>query len=294
MEEKYADVAGVRTRYLEAGQGEPLLLIHGGEYGRIANANAWDMAIGGFVREGFHVYAPDKIGNGFSDHPADESDLLIGTTVDHMLGFMKALGIERAHVAGHSRGGYTATRLAVDHPERVATLIVASSGTVMARFNPIYERWNEEVARIDDPREKVRHAIAANSFDPAHITDAYVDIHARIAARPETQATRRLMVAGARKRFIADVQEQQKILQRRIQDGALEAPTLVTWGLNDPSAVFDPVGVSAIQFFLAHAPRAEAHVFSRSGHYAFREQAAAFVDVIAGYIARSGGKDVPR
>lgn len=287
MEEKYIDVAGIRTRYLESGKGDPLLLIHGGEYGRIANANAWDMVIDGFAGRGFHVYAPDKIGNGFSDHPAHESDLLIGATVDHMVGFMKAVGIERAHIAGHSRGGFTATSLALAHPARVATLLVVSSGTVMARFNPIYQRWNEEAAKINDPRERVRYQITANSFSPDHITEDYVDLHSRIAARPETQKTRQLMVAGARQRFIEDVREQQKSIHRMIVEGGIKAPTLVTWGLNDPSAVFDPVGLSAINLFLTHAPKAEAHVFSRAGHYTFREQAPAFIDVVTGYIERT-------
>ena len=63
MKIKYVDVNGIRTRYLEAGTGEPLLLVHGGGFGRCYNASAndWDLNIDGFAKS-FHVFAIDKIG----------------------------------------------------------------------------------------------------------------------------------------------------------------------------------------------------------------------------------------
>jgi 2-hydroxy-6-oxonona-2,4-dienedioate hydrolase len=287
MEEKYVDVAGVRTRYLEAGSGDPFVLVHGGEFGRMANANAWDMVIDRLAAKGYHVYALDKIGNGFSDHPDAGADLVIGLTVDHLKGFFDTLGIKSAHIAGHSRGGYTVTKLALDFPERVKTLVIVSSGTVMARFNPIYEKWNQEAAKINDPHAKMRHQIASNSFDPAHITDAYLDLNVRIAALPKTQETRARMVGGARKTFLADVSEKQTDIRQRIEQGGIKAPTLVTWGQNDPSASFDSVGIAALGLFLTHGPKGEAHVFSRCGHYVFREQAEPWVEVVTSYIART-------
>lgn len=287
MKEQFVNVGGIRTRYLEAGSGEPLLLVHGGEYGRIANANAWDLVIDGFASRGFRVIAPDKIGNGFSDHPKPDEELLIDRTVPHLLGFIDKLGLASVRVAGHSRGGYTITRLALDHPDRVKTLIIVSSGTVMARINPIYDRWNEEAAKINDPRERLRFQIAANSFSNDHISEEYLDVHLRVVARPETQSTRQRMIDGGRRRFIADIKERQKEILERIIQGGLTMPTLVTWGLNDPSATFDPVGIEALKLFLPNAPKSEAHVFSRAGHYVFREQAASFIDVVAGYIART-------
>ena len=287
MEEKYIGVGGIRTRYLEAGSGEPFVLVHGGEYGRIANANAWDLVIDGLAARGFHVFALDKIGNGFSDHPGPDEDLLIGRTVDHLRGFIDALGLKSTHIAGHSRGGYTVTRLALENPGQIKTLVVVSSGTVMARINPIYDRWNEEAAKINDPRERLRYQIASNSFSTDHISEEYLKIHLRIVARPETQETRQRMVTGGRKRFIADVKERQKDILDRIIQGGLTMPTLITWGLNDPSATFDPVGIEALKLFLPNASKAEGHIFSRSGHYVFREQANSFIDVVAGYIART-------
>jgi 2-hydroxy-6-oxonona-2,4-dienedioate hydrolase len=287
VKENYVDVAGVRTRYLEAGSGEPFVLVHGGEFGRISNANAWDMVVDRLAEKGFHVYALDKIGNGFTDHPERQEDLVIGATVDHVWNFVQALKIGPAHIAGHSRGGYTVTQIALEHPDWVKTLVIVSSGTVMARFNPIYEQWNQEAAKINDPRERLRYQNTANSCDPSHITEAFLDLQLRITDLPATQETKRRMVGGARKVFLADVAKRQAELVKGIQAGGIKAPTIVTWGLNDPSASFDPVGIAAIQLFLPNAPKAESHVFANCGHYVFREKAAEWTEVVSGYIARS-------
>jgi 2-hydroxy-6-oxonona-2,4-dienedioate hydrolase len=287
MDEKYVDAGGIRTRYLEAGSGDPFVLVHGGEFGRFANANDWEPLIERLAARGFRVLAIDKIGNGFSDHPQREEDLLIGLTVRHIRDFIEALGLKAVHIAGHSRGGFTVTSLALDFPELVKTLVVVSSGTTMARFNPIYEKWNQEAAKINDPRERARYQIASNSFDTAHITESFLDLFVKITDLPQTQKTSRLMVGGARARFLADVAERQKLVCGRIEKGEIKAPTLVMWGLNDPSATFDPVGLSAINLFLPNAPKAEAHVFGRAGHYVYREQPEGFAEVVAGYIART-------
>jgi 2-hydroxy-6-oxo-6-(2'-carboxyphenyl)-hexa-2,4-dienoate hydrolase len=67
--EKYIDVNGIRTRYLEAGDGEPLVLFHGGNMGS-ANlaecAEDWELNMPGLSRH-FRVIAVDKLGQGFTD-----------------------------------------------------------------------------------------------------------------------------------------------------------------------------------------------------------------------------------
>jgi pimeloyl-ACP methyl ester carboxylesterase len=285
MEEKYVSVSGIRTRYLEAGSGDPIVLVHGGEFGRFANANDWEPIIAPLAEEGFHVLALDKIGNGFSDHPPPDA-LKIEKTVDHLRGFIKTLGLGPSHLVGHSRGGYTVTKLALDDPGVVRTLVIVSSATTLARFNPIYEKWNQEAAKINDPRERVRHQLVSNSFSSAHVTESLIDVVLGINQLPETQKTSRVMVAGARAEFLADIASKQESLLRSIREGKLKSPTLVTWGLNDPSSTFEPVGISAIDLFLKNAPKAEAHVFGQAGHYVYREQPLGFVRVLRDFVRR--------
>ena len=54
---KFVDVNGIQTRYFEAGQGEPLLLVHGGQYGMYNSARDWDRNWDDFTRD-FHTPRP--------------------------------------------------------------------------------------------------------------------------------------------------------------------------------------------------------------------------------------------
>src|SRR5438105_4997121 len=121
IEAKFVDVAGVRTRYLEAGSGEPLLLLHGGQAGGYTTADDWRPVIEPLARN-FRVLSIDKAGCGFSDNPRSDDDYLLSGTVRHLHAFLQKLNLSAAHLVGHSRGGYAVTRLALENPEMVATL----------------------------------------------------------------------------------------------------------------------------------------------------------------------------
>ena len=65
---KFVDVEGIKTRYFEAGSGEALVLIHGGHFGSYSSADYWKLNFTPLSRH-FHVFALDKMGQGFSDNP---------------------------------------------------------------------------------------------------------------------------------------------------------------------------------------------------------------------------------
>ena len=152
---KFIDVLGVRTRYFEAGDGEPMLLLHGGDYSSTSNATVWGPAYDSLARK-FHVYALDRLGQGFTDLPKRDSDYVIGTTVQHSYEFLKRLGIDQTHVVGHSRGGYAACRLTLEYPDVIKTLTIVDSGTLMTvqeTPNDWYDKVEEEAMRLSDPRD---------------------------------------------------------------------------------------------------------------------------------------------
>ena len=67
--EKYVDVDGIKTRYFDKGEGEPLILLHGGNFGSndaVDCAWDWELNIDGLARW-FHVYAVEKLGQGRTD-----------------------------------------------------------------------------------------------------------------------------------------------------------------------------------------------------------------------------------
>src|SRR5438067_600245 len=106
--EKFVDVGGIRTRYFEVGDGEPMLLVHGGNMGQFDNidcAENWELNWDGFARN-YHVFAIDKYGQGLTDNPKRDEDWTMHAIVQHAYGFLETLGLRGVHLVGHSRGGY--------------------------------------------------------------------------------------------------------------------------------------------------------------------------------------------
>ena len=288
METRYVDVNGIRTRYLEAGSGEPMLLVHGGNFGRYCSANDWDRNIDSLAGS-YHVFAIDKIACGFTDNPKSDGEYVIGTTVRHARDFLDVMGIDSAHVVGHSRGGYTACRLALEHPDAVRTLVIVDSATLMVSSNPIYLQWDSEAALVEDVRERFRHIIAVNSFAGEHITEDYLDVMMEIEELPKSLEAVAKMEAGLTKQFNDDLAARQKETHEWIREGGLKASTLVFWGFNDPSAKFDPVGLDTIQLILPSTPRSQVHILNEAGHFCFREQPGAFEAALTGFIETEPG-----
>ncbi len=111
-----------RLRYLEAGAGESLVLVHG--LGSSATLE-WGRLLAPLGRR-FHVYAPDLPGFGESERPA-AADYSIPMQVEAVRAFMQAKGIGRARLAGVSMGGWIVARLAGDHPEMVERLVLVDA-----------------------------------------------------------------------------------------------------------------------------------------------------------------------
>ena len=284
------DVDGVRTRYLECGDGQPLILVHGGSFGGHYCAAGWSLNMPGLGRH-FRVLALDKIGCGWTDNPKTDEGYRIGASVAHLRGFMKALGLPSAFLAGHSRGGYAVTRLALESPEMVRALLVVSSATLMTRPNPIYREWDRQAAKLPDARARCRFLATANSYSDAHVSDAWVEQLAAIEELEKSREAARLLDRSTGRlwpMFEADLIARQAETHAWIARDGIRLPTLVLWGMQDPSATFEPVGLDAIKLLMAHAPICEAHVFNHAGHYVFREQQAAFDAVVIDFLRRHG------
>jgi len=111
---------GIRLSVHQAGQGAPLILLHG--YPQ--NHNTWAKIAPRLARD-FHVIIPDLRGYGDSDIPENDADNRAYSkremTLD-IVGVLDALGYDRAHVLGHDRGARVAYRFALDHPARLRRL----------------------------------------------------------------------------------------------------------------------------------------------------------------------------
>jgi pimeloyl-ACP methyl ester carboxylesterase len=121
--ERQATVFGQHISYIEAGTGPTLILIHG----LAGSSQHWQPVIAPLARH-YHVIALDQIGFGRSDKPL--IDYRAQTFMDFLDAFMRTRNLSRATVVGNSLGGWVAALLAIEHPDRVARLVlVDSAGT---------------------------------------------------------------------------------------------------------------------------------------------------------------------
>ena len=278
----YVDVDGTRTRYFAAGDGEPMILVHGGHFGNSACAEDWELNFEGLA-DAFRVYAIDKLGMGFTDNPSLDGDYNLGAQAEHLHGFIRAVGAEPAHLVGHSRGGYAVTRAALDHPEAVRTLTIVSSSSVINPLNPIYNEWRSKAAEMDE-REGVHYLHAVNSYSADHITKRWVDAGVEIKRLEKTRVAATKMKGEFFEAFKADVLTRVDELRRDIAGGGLTVPTMLAWGADDPSATVERCVKPAIDLFFSSVGDCELHLFGHAGHYCYREHPDGFNSVLREFI----------
>jgi pimeloyl-ACP methyl ester carboxylesterase len=158
-------VDGLLTSYLEAGQGDPVVLLHGGEFGVSAQIG-WEHTIGALA-ERHRVLAPDMLGFGGSAKVVDFTDGR-GMRIRHIARFCEVMGVDSAHFVGNSMG---AINLLVDATSESPVLPVRSIVTICGGGD--IER-NEHVAALydyDATVDGMRRIVEALFFDPSYPRD---------------------------------------------------------------------------------------------------------------------------
>jgi len=124
-EDKYFDSGGVKIRYTDQGQGEPVLLIHG--FG--ANLDIqWALpGIVGALAKDHRVIAYDNRGHGKSGKPHDPKAYGMALVEDPVR-LLDHLKIKKAHVVGYSMGAMIAAKLLTTHPDRLRTATLGGGG----------------------------------------------------------------------------------------------------------------------------------------------------------------------
>jgi pimeloyl-ACP methyl ester carboxylesterase len=115
---------GLLLRYVVAGSGQPVVLLH-------AFSDAleawWDIGLAGRLAQRCRVIAIDARGHGGSDKPRESARQRIEHRVGDVLAVLDAARVDRAHVVGYSMGGWTALGLASLAPTRLRSLIIGGS-----------------------------------------------------------------------------------------------------------------------------------------------------------------------
>jgi pimeloyl-ACP methyl ester carboxylesterase len=138
----YQTVNGIKIYYEEQGTGEPLLLINGLAF----PMDLWFAQIEELSKD-FRVIALDNRGIGQSDKPDEEYSIPL--MASDSVGLLRALGIQKANVAGLSMGGFIAQEIALSYPESLNRLILVATGMggprLLALGKPF---WDSSVVAI--------------------------------------------------------------------------------------------------------------------------------------------------
>ncbi|MEX0731610.1 MAG: alpha/beta hydrolase [Aquisalimonadaceae bacterium] len=261
FEQAYVDADGVRTRYLRAGRkGNPALIFIHGTGG---HAEAYVRNLGAHA-EHFDVYAIDMLGHGYTGKP--DHDYTIPRYVSHLLGFMDALGLERASLSGESLGGWVASHFAVAHPQRVDKLVLNTASGDKVNPEALARLREMSVAVVEDPSwERLKARLEWLMYDKSLVHDDLVRSRQAIYEQPEmTQAIHHVLAMHTpeTRAHYAITAEQWR---------AIKAPTLVLWTDHDPTATVE-VGQQ-----LADAiPGSKFVVMEGCGHWPQFEDAATF------------------
>lgn len=272
FEERFADVRGCRLRYLVAGEGEPLVLVHG-----LGGAAANWLALAPLLLPGRRVLVPELPGHGGSS-PLPAAPTL-NAYADRLGLLLEREDFAPVVVVGHSLGGAIALRLAIRRPDSVSALVLAgaagiSSGTRSARYaltitgilkpGRKIARHHRRVARSAVLKQLVFGRWGAS--DPAALPPALVEAFLAGSARHTD-------TVSAAKALVRD--------DPRADLHHVRCPTLVLWGARDNQL---PVGDA---FDYARRLRARLRVIADCGHLLIGERPDACADAIANFLTAS-------
>ena len=245
----FAQAGDVRIHYGDAGEGHPVICLHGTGPG----ANAWAnfRLNAGALADRHRALLVDLPRFGRS-----EKVVVRGPRLDYLSGviraFMDALGIARAHFVGNSMGGQAAIKVAIDAPERVGRMVLVAPAPIgHSVFAPMP---TETVRMIADyyagagpSYEKMRLLMRSLVYDPASLSEAAIRERYEASIAPE-------VVAANKGPHWAHQSLEHELDRAR-------CPTLLVWGQDDRASPLDHGLV-----MLRKMPQARLHVFARCGH----------------------------
>jgi pimeloyl-ACP methyl ester carboxylesterase len=271
---------GHRVNFNIAGQGPPIVLIHG-VAGRAAQ---WDETML-LLAERHTVIAPDLLGHGESAKP--RGDYSLGAFASGIRDLLVGLDIERATVVGHSLGGGIAMQFAYQFPERCERLVLVSSGGLGKDVNPVLRAATLPGSEIVLPLLAHARVLETASLVPR----AFAKIGFR--AGPDMTEIARgyqsLSNAEARNAFIHTIRAVIDPTGQRVDASdrlylASKMPTLIVWGQRDRIIPFEHA-------YSAHEgmPGSRLEFFEDSGHFPQLDRTVEFSRVLGSFMDETEG-----
>ena len=275
-----------RLHYVDEGQGDPVLMVHGNP--------SWSFHYRDLIselRSGHRVIAPDHIGCGRSDKPNDAHyDYTLSTRVADLGMLIDSLDLRGITLVVHDWGGMIGMAWAVQHPDRIARLVVMNTaafplptgktlpaalalartpgvGALLVRGANAFSRG---AVRYCVTRRPMSKAVAAGYLEPYDSWAHRIAVHRFVQDIPLEESDRAYPTA----------KETGDALVRLV-----DKPMLICWGLKD--FVF---GHQFLDEWVDRFPGAKVHRFEDCGHYILEDAADEIIPLVRNFIdAASGG-----
>ena len=260
MEAKFVQAGPARLQYFDHGNGlETLVLVHGYR----SSGRVWGLTQQALDQARFRTIALCNRGAGDSDRSGREEDYTIDAFANDLEAAVQALALHDFTLVGHSMGGATVTRYALDHPERLKALVLVDPAPLAGR--PLRDGWDEQIRRDFE---------AGSLGEETPSPDATREV---LALR---QALAADIVRNPLERMIAG-RRSMASLRLREQLGDLRVPVLVIGGDRDTT-----VGVDNILAEYLALPREtrSLQIVHGAGHSPNVERAADFAAVLDRFV----------
>jgi cis-3-alkyl-4-acyloxetan-2-one decarboxylase len=276
------DLGGLRYHYLDEGEGEPVVMVHGNP--------TWSFSYRKLVEAlspSHRTIVPDHIGCGLSDKPHDARyEYTLERRVRDLEALLAHLGIDDAiTLVVHDWGGMIGMTYAARHPERIARLVVLNTAAFhlptskpfpwplwVCRDTPLgawvvrgLNAFARGTARIGCAHHPMPRAVRDAYIAPYDSWEHRIAIHRfvqDIPLRPGDRCYHTVTEVQDRLHLLADV------------------PVLIGWGMKD--FVFDHHFVDE---WVRRFPKAEVHAFPKAGHYVLEDEAEALVPLVRSFLA---------
>src|SRR5215212_9238971 len=255
-------VFGQKIKYVEAGSGPVVVLLHG----LGGNSTNWAFNTPALAQK-FRVVVPDQVGFGQSDKPL--INYRVGTYVDFLDKFLSELKVERATLVGNSMGGWVASLYALKYPNKVERLVLVDA----AGFAPPKEFDLNALAGLNpSTREEMKRLANLVFYNPLFKSDAAVDV--LLAQR---------LSAGdgyTIQRLVESIHHGDDMLDGKL--AGLKQPVLLVWGREDGLTPLAREG----ERFKREIPGAQFVVFDQCGHVPQVEKAAEFNAAVLKFLSQ--------
>jgi pimeloyl-ACP methyl ester carboxylesterase len=255
-------VFGQKIKYVEAGSGPVVVLLHG----MGGNSTNWAFSTPALAQK-FRVLVPDQIGFGQSDKPL--INYRVGTYVDFLDKFLSELKVERATLVGNSMGGWIAASYTLKYPGKVDRLVLVDA----AGFAPPKDFDLNALAGLNpSTRDEMKKLANLVFFNPMFKSDAAIDV--LLAQR---------MSAGdgyTIQRLVESIHRSDDMLDGKLS--AIKQPVLIVWGREDGLTLLAREG----ERFKREIPGAQMVVFDGCGHAPQVEKAAEFNAAVLKFLSQ--------